>query len=230
MRLVGYVRVSTTGQVEDGLGLDVQRGAISAWADRLSHELVEIISDEGISGTLQAHERPGLAHALDLVRMGAVDGVVVHRLDRLARLLTVQEATLAAVWTADGQVFEVLGGEVLRDDVEDPMRTAIRQVMGVFAQLERATLVARMAAGRRLKAERGGYAGGAPAFGWSAQDHDLVHDTEEQRTLERVLELRQRGLSWRGIADVLGTEGHRPKRADAWHPETLRRVALRASR
>lgn len=228
VKLIGYIRVSTSGQAEDGLGLDVQRAAIAGWADRLSHDLLEVIADEGVSGTLPAHERPGLARALDLVRVGAVEGVVVHRLDRLARLLTVQEAALAAVWSADGRVFEVTGGEVLRDDPEDPMRTAIRQVMGIFSQLERATVVARMSAGRRLKAERGGYAGGAPGFGWAAQERDLVIEPDEQRTLKRVLELREAGLSWRRIAAVLGAEGRTPKRASAWHPETLRRLALRA--
>jgi DNA invertase Pin-like site-specific DNA recombinase len=229
MKVIGYIRVSTSGQAEDGLGLDVQRAAIHGWADRLSHELIEVIADEGISGTLQAHERPGLARALDLVRTGEVDAVVVHRLDRLARLLTVQEAALAAVWSADGRVFEVTGGEVLRDDPEDPMRTAIRQVMGIFSQLERATVVARMTAGRRLKAERGGYAGGAPGFGWTAQERDLVMEPDEQRTLQRVLELREVGLSWRKIAVVLADEGRTPKRAAVWHPETLRRLVLRAS-
>ncbi len=38
------------------------------------------------------------------------------------------------------------------------MRTAIRQMMGVFAQLERATIVRRMKDGRETKAQNGGYA------------------------------------------------------------------------
>ncbi len=227
MRLVCYIRVSTPGQAEDGLGLDVQREAIGAWAARQEHELVEVIADEGVSGTLHATERPGLARALDLIRAGLADGVVVHRLDRLARLLAVQEATLASVWAADGRVFEVVGGEVLRDDPEDPMRTAMRQMLGVFGQLERATVVARMAAGRRLKSQRGGYAGGAPAYGWVAKDRELVRDDQEQRALARLVELRQEGMSWRAAARQLAEEGHRSKRADAWHPETLRRLAHR---
>ncbi len=227
MRLVGYIRVSTPGQVEDGLGLDVQREAIRSWADRQEHELVEVIADEGVSGTLHAAERPGLGRALDLIRAGLVDGVVVHRLDRLARLLAVQEATLASVWAAEGRVFEVVGGEVLRDDPEDPMRTAMRQMLGVFGQLERATVVARMAAGRKMKAQRGGYTGGAPRYGWVAQERNLVRHDQEQRALHRLADLRLQGVSWRVAAQCLLAEGYRPKRADSWHPETLRRMMQR---
>ncbi len=109
------------------------------------------------------------------------------------------------------------------------MRTAMRQMLGVFGQLERATVVARMAAGRRLKAERGGYAGGAPPYGWQARDGDLVpHDTE-LRTVPRVIELRRQGLSWRAVAKQLDRDGYRPKRAGTWHPETLRRMVERVS-
>lgn len=227
LRLVGYIRVSTAGQVEDGLGLDVQREAITLWADREGHHLVDVLGDGGLSGTLPIQERPGLYDALQAIRTGSAHGVVVHRLDRLARLLAVQEAALAAIWEAPGRVFEVLGGEVLRDDPEDPMRTAMRQMLGVFGQLERATVVARMRAGRRLKKERGGYAGGAPRYGWAAQDGDLVRDDAEQAALKRLEQLRAQGLSLRGAARVLEAEGHHPKRADRWHPESLRQLELR---
>lgn len=224
MKLVGYVRVSTPGQVEDGFGLDVQRAALAAWAKQEGHRLVRVESDEGVSGTLPAQERPGLADALAAVREGRVQGLVVHRLDRLARLLAVQEATLAVLWKYEAHVFEVASGEVLRDDPDDPMRTAMRQMFGVFSQLERATVVARMRAGRRVKASRGGYAGGAPAFGHAAKDRELVEDAQEQAAIRRARQLRMEGGSLREIALALADEGHTAKRGGAWHPETLRRL------
>jgi DNA invertase Pin-like site-specific DNA recombinase len=228
LRVIGYVRVSTSSPVDDGLGLDVQREAITAWVTQQGHSLTEIVTDGGLSGTLAVQDRPGLCGALQAVRDGAVDAVVVHRLDRLARLLAVQEATLAAFWAAEGRVFEVLGGEVLRDDPEDPMRTALRQMLGVFGQLERATVVARMRAGRRLKGERGGYSGGGPPYGWAASAGELVVAEAEQAALHRLFELRESGLSLRAAGKVLLQEGHRPKRAGVWHPETLRQLELRA--
>ena len=46
-------------------------------------------------------------------------------------------------------------GEVHRDDPDDPMRTAIRQVMGVFAELDRKLVAKRLRDGRLAKAAAG---------------------------------------------------------------------------
>lgn len=46
VRAIGYVRVSTGGQVESGAGLDAQREALTAEAARRGWELT-IVADEG---------------------------------------------------------------------------------------------------------------------------------------------------------------------------------------
>ena len=149
---------------------------------------------------------------------------MVYKLDRLARSLTVQEGTLAKVWGLGGSVFSVDLGEVPEDDPDDPMRTAMRQMVGVFAQLERGMIAARIRAGRKLKAEDGGYAQGAPPFGYRAEGGELVPDEGEAATLARIAELRAGGASLKLIAHTLNAEGLRPKRSDRWHSETVRRV------
>ena len=42
MRVIGYVRVSTAVQAEDGLGLDVQKAAIRSWCKANGHRLVRL--------------------------------------------------------------------------------------------------------------------------------------------------------------------------------------------
>ncbi len=64
---------------------------------------------------------------------------------------------LAQIWKHGGRAFTADAGEVHPDD---PMRTAMRQMMGVFAQLERSMIAARLRHGRREKASQGGYAYG----------------------------------------------------------------------
>jgi DNA invertase Pin-like site-specific DNA recombinase len=95
-------------------------------------------------------------------------------------------------------------------------------MFGVFAQLERGMIAARMRAGRRLKAASGGYAGyGSPPFGFRSEDGELVPDDDEQRTLTRIAELHAQGASLRSIGRILTEEGYSPKRSATWHPQTL---------
>ncbi len=169
----------------------------------------------------------GLACVLDAVESGEAAGLIVARLDRLARKLHVQEAALAHVWQAGGMAFAVDSGPILRDDPDDPMRTAMRQMIGVFAELERSMIVKRMRDGRRMKAQQGGYAYGSPAFGLRAENRTLVPESGEQVTLERIRALHSEGRSLRTIAATLTEEGHRAKRSDRWHPESLRRIVAR---
>jgi DNA invertase Pin-like site-specific DNA recombinase len=42
MQLVGYLRVSTDRQADEGLGLEVQEQAIREWAQAHGHELVAL--------------------------------------------------------------------------------------------------------------------------------------------------------------------------------------------
>lgn len=228
MRLTAYLRVSTDLQAEQGLGLSVQRHAIRAWAKASGHRIVQWFSDEGVSGTHDVDARPGLLDALATLEAGEAAGLVTYRLDRLARKLTVQEATLARIWSLGGTAFAVDLGEVPQDDPDDPMRTALRQMVGVFAQLDRGMIAARLRAGRRMKAARGGYAGGAPSFGQRAEGRALVVDDTEQETVARITCLAREGLSSRQIAEALNTEGRPSKRGGTWSSATVCRV-LRAA-
>lgn len=224
LRLVAYVRVSTDGQVQDGFGLDVQKQAVTDWSGSKGYRIVQWCTDEGVSGATEAIDREGLSCAIDAIEHGQADAIVVPRLDRLARQLTTQEAVLAHVWNRGGRFFAVDTGEVLADDPDDPMRTAIRQMAGVFAQLDRAMINKRLRDGRRVKASQGGYVAGAPPFGWRAEGRELVPDEAEQATLARMVELRNGGASLRGIAVTLNADGVKSKRGAKWSPSSVSRA------
>jgi len=228
-KLLGYCRVSTAGQVKDGLGLPTQERLVRAWAKQHGCRLARIVSENGKSGTLPEAERPGLLEALDSISTGEATAIVVTSLDRLARALTVQEAVLGNVWALGGRLFTVNGGEVLRDDPDDPMRTAMRQMGGVFAQLERGLVVKRLRDGRATKRARAGFDGGGVPYGQRTEGAELVTALEEARIVERVRQLRSEALSYREICGALTAEGLSPRRAEAWSPAVVRRIALRVS-
>jgi DNA invertase Pin-like site-specific DNA recombinase len=104
MKLIGYLRVSSESQL-DGFGLDTQEAAVRSWIKSGDHKLTDLVSDAGVSGATEALDRPGLTEALQAVLTGMADGIVIARLDRLARSLSIQEATLAMIWQSGGNVF-----------------------------------------------------------------------------------------------------------------------------
>lgn len=232
MNVVAYLRVSTDRQAEEGFGLAVQERSIRSWGKREGHRIVAWCRDEGVAGSNGIADRVGLPEAVSYIASNDAEAIVVAHIDRLARLFTVQEAILAEVWKLGGSVYSADVGEIARDDPDDPYRTFVRQVMGAAAQLERSLVAFRMRSGRSRKREQGGYADGAPPYGYRAERGKLVPDPAQQRVIRRARELEAAGLSQHQIAARLTGEGHRTKQGKAWSRfavgQVLRREAVRA--
>jgi DNA invertase Pin-like site-specific DNA recombinase len=82
MKVIGYIRVSTEGQVVDGASMEAQRRRIHQWAELNEGEVEHIYEDAGISGKTM-RERPALLAALEATTKGKA--LVVYSLSRLAR-------------------------------------------------------------------------------------------------------------------------------------------------
>ena len=83
MNVIGYIRVSTDRQAEQGVSLEAQEAKIRAMATVQGAELFEVIVDGGASA--KNLNRPGLQRLLALVDSGKVKAVIVAKLDRLTR-------------------------------------------------------------------------------------------------------------------------------------------------
>ena len=216
-RVILYVRVSTEVQAsEDSYGIDAQREDARRYADQAGLAIVAERVDT-ISGTNGLEDREALPEAVEAIEAGQADGLLVARLDRLARKLTTQEALLAAVWSRGGVVHAADDGLVPKDDPDDPMRTAMRQMAGVFAELDRRMIAKRLRDGRRVKAATGGYIGGFRP--------ETAPDAET-----RALALREAGETMRGVAARLGAEGYETPRGGPWQASTVQRMLRRAER
>lgn len=233
MRVAAYLRVSTDQQAEHGMGLDVQRQAIKAWAKTNGHRIVLWATDSGISGSNGLDTREGLLDALGAVRDRQADGLCVYKLDRLARELVLQEQLLAELWRMGGHVWSCSPSEDAylqpEGDGSDPSRTLIRQMLGAVAQYERAAIRMRMRAGKARKAASGGFIGGQVPFGWDAVDGDLVANEEEQETLQIISDLHAGGASTRQIAAELEALGRLTKSGKtAWQPKVISRLVAQS--
>lgn len=168
MNVVGYLRVSGKGQLE-GDGFPRQAEAIERYCQAHKLRLVKKFEERGVSGTVDSLDRPGFAELIFFVREcpEKIEGIVVERMDRLARDLMVSETLINTCRTAGLKVFSTDQGVLvdLSDDKSDPTRTLIRQIMAVLAQWERTMLVMKLAAARRRAREARGWCDGSKPFG-----------------------------------------------------------------
>jgi DNA invertase Pin-like site-specific DNA recombinase len=218
---VSYVRVSGLGQ-RDGDGPERQREAIARTAKRERLHMVKEYTDLGVSGTVEAVERPGLTQlVMEAVTLG-VNVVVIERADRLARDLLVQELALRqfrqlgiTVLAADGQNLT---------DTQNPTGVLLAQIMGAFAQFDRASTVAKLRAARDRKRAATGRCEGAKPFG------ELPGEAEALAAL-RALARKKPGcdpLTWAEVAAKANAAGIRSRSGKPWTRGTCWNV-LRAS-
>lgn len=213
MRAIGYVRVSGQDQAENGAGIPIQREAIEEFCQRERIEVAGLAEDAGVSGAIE--DRPGLVEVERAIAGGQVEAVVVHRLDRLARDLLVQERLLAD-WTSRG----VRLLSVMEPDLHEnsPERKFVRQLLGAVAELDKARVVARLRWGRQAKARRGGFPGGQVATGYRREAGRLVLDPEEARVVKRIAAMKRKGATAYRIAKMLNEEGIPTKKGREWTP------------
>lgn len=160
MRKLGYARVSTEEQ-----NLDMQLDALN----RLG---CDRIYTEKVSGK-KTDNRPQLAKMLSDAKEG--DMIVVFKIDRLSRSLR-DLVTIIEDLEKRGLNFKSINESI---DTSTPMGKAMYQMIGIFAELERANIALRTRAG--LKSGRGqGRFGGAPKgirdLGRAALIKELIKD------------------------------------------------------
>jgi len=184
-----YLRVSTKSQVEEGLGIEIQRSSILDYCKIHDLEVVRFFTDEGVSGTLQ--DRPALLEMIREIDNNGVRDVVVYKEDRLSRQLEV------AIYL-EGQFMKRkvklhCSAEPNFDNPTDPMQKAYRHIRNVFAELEKDTITSRLLAGRKQKASHGEYAGGRPPFGYSINGKgNLILNHSEAKVVSQIFSLRKK--------------------------------------
>jgi DNA invertase Pin-like site-specific DNA recombinase len=203
VRVIGYTRVSTEEQARTGHGLDAQSAASADHAERHGWD-VEWLSDEGKTGKVI---NPGLRAALDLLRTGQADALVVSKMDRLARSV-LNAADIATTAKHQGWSLVVLD---LGLDMGTPAGRAMFNMLATFAEFERDLISQRTKDGlreARAKGKRLGRPSAIPA--------DL---------LRRIMLERDKGLSFQSIAVDLTTDGHvTPTGRVTWSESVVRRA------
>ena len=219
MRAIGYIRVSTDKQADRGVSLDAQSEKVRAMAVVQGAELVDVIVDAGESA--KSLSRPGMARLLFLVDTGAVDTVIIAKLDRLTRSVK-DLAELLERLTKHG-VSLVSVAESL--DTGSAAGRLVLNIMTAVSQWEREAIGERTRDAMRHKKSKLEFVGNAPyGYRQAADKRHVEPEPGEQAILERIHRLRKTGKSLRKIADQLNQLKIRTRQGSPWRHEYIARL------
>src|SRR5829696_5525081 len=144
-RVAIYLRVSTSGQTVEN-----QRRELEAVVGRHGWTVAATFEDAGISGAKGRDKRPGLDALMKAVARREVDIVAAWSVDRLGRSLQDLVTLLGEIHAKHVDLYLHQQGI----DTTTPAGKALFQMMGVFAEFERAIIQERVKAGlARVRAE-----------------------------------------------------------------------------
>lgn len=202
-----YLRVSTAQQAESGLSLEQQERQLRHAAEASGFASVEVVREEGRSGG-SFRNRPGLAHALDLLASGQAAALLVAKMDRLSRSA---RDTLAVLDLAERQGWRLVALD-LGLDTATPTGRLVLTMLAAVAEMERARIGERHRDWHAAKRARG--------LVWGRDEGPRSPVPAEVRA--RIVAERSAGASLRVIAAGLDADGIPTANGGArWWPSTV---------
>jgi site-specific DNA recombinase len=207
MKVATYTRISTD-ETNQPHSLGAQAERLEAYCrSQDGWRIVREFTDTASGATM---ERPGLAKALADAQAGVYECLLVWRVDRLSRNVR-QLAQIAEDLTRDDVV---LRSSTEPFDTSSPAGKMMLQMLGVFAEFERATIVERITAGMERAASQGRWVVGKVPYGY-ARDRStkLIHpDPAQAEVVGRIFtHYTNDRLGAEAIARLLNAEGRRTK-------------------
>ena len=179
--------------------------------------VVEVFREEAVPGATEWDDRPAWVAMLEKIVGNGVRTIVIERLDRVARDLMVQEHIIADLRKRG---VELVSTEEPDLGSTEPSRVAMRQMMGVFAQYEKAMIVLKLRGARQRKKAADGRCEGRKPYGFYPG---------EAQVLAAMRRLSESGTKPAIIARLLNDKGMRPRGGSEWHPYAVSRILRRVA-
>ena len=226
-RAVGYVRVSTGSQEEDGNSLAQQTRRIQRYAEYrgLRIRSRDIIQERGVSGGIPIYDRPSGALFLERVESGRYAHVISTRVDRMFRNVADAIATIDDL-SSLGISIHLLDFQGQALDTGSATGRGLLQVVAAFAEMERGLISERTRDGMAylrqnlLRFTRS-------LYGWNVTDGNrLVPSWNEQNQIDYMhWQMETNGISATAVARSLNTRGIRGKEGGAWQASSVLNTA-----
>lgn len=220
-KAIGYIRVSTEQQADEGISLAAQRAKITAWCELNDYELVAIYEDAGISGKTIS-KRPQLQAALAQMKKGMA--LVVYSLSRLAR------STKNCIEIADE--LKSTGSDLVslteKIDTSSAMGEFFFTLIAALGQMERKVIGERTKAALAHKKAIGEKYAPVP-FGYKEINKRLEVVKHEADLVADIFSKRAAGETLQSIAQALNEQGVIGKQGGKWYASSVSCILKRAA-
>lgn len=199
LKAYGYCRVSGAGQLE-GDGFNRQETVIRAFALKSKIEIVHVYREQ-VSGVKGEEQREVFQDMVSAILKNGVRTIIVEGLDRLAREYRIQEQLIIYLASKEITLIDARTGEDVTKAVnDDPMKKAMIQMQGIFAELEKNLLVKKLRLAREAKRGAGIKCEGRKGWGDVPDKRDAI--LGQIRALRRKPKLGKR-LTYVEVANQL---------------------------
>ncbi len=214
---VAYLRCSGLGAGTDTW--ERQLEAIRAFCLAEGYELIREYREDAIAGKLDREDRPAFQQMVTELAENGCKVIIVERLDRLARRYSTQESLITFVYGAGLSLFAADTGEDVTEALMgDPMRRALIQIQGIFAELDKNMLVLKLKKARERIRASGQRCDGKKPYGFRPGEQEILATIRKLRALGSQPETIARHLNELEIPSRYGKR---------WHSGTVSKILSR---
>lgn len=218
-KVAAYIRVSTSNE-DQLISLEAQRRHYKTIIENNDEwQLVDIYSDEGITGT-KKDIRPGLLRLISDCEKGKIDFILTKSISRFARN-TIDCLELVRKLMDLGVHIYFEKEKINTNSMESELMLSI---LSSLAENESVSLSENSKWSIRQRFKRGIYKLSYPPYGYDYIDEQVIVNEEQAQVVKRIFNSVLEGIGTDRIARQLNEEGIPTKRNGNWTGSTIRGI------
>jgi len=217
-KVIGYVRVSSLIQKEKGNSIPNQISKIKSYCKLNEYELIDILSDDGISG-MSKSKRKDYLKLIDIISNKDIDGVIVNDLSRIGRKMS------DVVEFIDSMKKKNIEFHTIKEGINNDSNVGglIINILSSINQFEVEMLRNRISEVKQYK-KSNNLVYGNLIFGKTKDGDRLIDNVDELKVIKYMKNLRKRGYSYFKISDRLNQRNIKSKNGNQWYGSGVRNV------
>ena len=217
-KVIGYVRVSSLIQKEKGNSIPNQISKIKSYCKLNEYELIDILSDDGISG-MSKSKRKDYLKLIDIISNKDIDGVIVNDLSRIGRKMS------DVVEFIDSMKKKNIEFHTIKEGINNDSNVGglIINILSSINQFEVEMLRNRISEVKQYK-KSNNLVYGNLIFGKTKDGERLIDNVDELKVIKYMKNLRKRGYSYFKISDRLNQRNIKSKNGNQWYGSGVRNV------